>query len=400
MTAERLAVNEPIDIEGFGRELDELRATMKASLGEGDLDHIRKMERWGRLCSITGYGTAWIAPNLLSAFLMSQGNLARWTILMHHISHGGFDHVPGVPEHYTSDRFAQGNRRFVDWLDWMLPEAWHQEHNLLHHYRTGEVQDPDLVEENVSFIRELPAPAGFKYAALGLSALTWKLGYFAPNTFQAVCAARRRRAGLPAVERDRYWFQALIPSWMDSFNLLTDEGREFWRRCVLPYGAVRFALLPGLFLPLGPFAAGNVLINSVLAEAVTNLHTFMIIVTNHAGEDVHRFDSRARGRSEFYVRQVTGSVNFTGGGSDLSDFLMGYLNYQIEHHLFPDLPPLKYREFQPQVKAICARYGVPYVQGSVFSRVGKLFRLMSGKTSMKREPPVCVGQDGRVRKLV
>ena len=173
---------------------------------------------------------------------------------------------------------------------------------------------------------------------------------------------------------------------MESFNFLTEEGREFWRRCVLPYGAIRFALIPGLFLPVGRFAAVNVFLNSVLAEAITNLHSFLIIATNHAGDDVHRYDTRARNRAEFYLRQVMGSVNLTGGGDDLGDFLLGYLNYQIEHHLFPDLPPLKYREVQPQVKAICERYGVAYVEGSLFQRARKLFRMMSGYTSMKQVP--------------
>jgi fatty acid desaturase len=374
----------PIDTQGFGRAMDELRATMKASLGQRDLDHFRRMERWGRLCSIAGYATAWIAPNPISAFLMSLGNTTRWTIMMHHVAHGGLDRVPNVPARYTSDRFAQGSRRFVDWLDWIHPEAWHQEHKV-HHYRTGEVEDPDLVEDNVRLIRELRAPAVFKYAAIAFIALTWKLSYYAPNTFKTLCVKRRRRAGLPGVKRDRGWFRRIYP-WIDQFNFRTDEGREFWRRCVLPYGIFRFVLLPGLFLPLGPVAAANVLANSLLAEALTNLHSFLIIVTNHAGDDVHRFDTRARSRAEFYVRQVMGSVNFTDGGNDLSDFLLGYLNYQIEHHLFPDLPPLKYREVQPQVKAICAQYGVPYVEDTLLNRVRKLFLVISGETSMKREP--------------
>jgi fatty acid desaturase len=374
----------PIDIQGFGRAMDELRATMKASLGPRDLDHIRKMERWGRLCSIAGYATAWIAPNPLSAFLISQGNVTRWTIMMHHVAHGGMDRVPGVPARYTSARFAQGSRRFVDWLDWILPEAWHQEHKV-HHYRTGEVEDPDLVEDNVRLIRESSAPAALKYAAIGLIALTWKLSYYAPNTFRTFCAARRRRAGLPGVKRQRGRFNRIYP-WIEAFNLRTAEGREFWRRCVLPYGIFRFVLLPGLFLPLGPYAAASVLANSLLAEALTNLHSFLIIVTNHAGDDVHRYDTRVRNRAEFYVRQVMGSVNFTDGGNDLSDFLLGYLNYQIEHHLFPDVPPLKYREFQPQVKAICAQYGVTYVEDTLLNRVRKLLRLISGEISMKRGP--------------
>jgi fatty acid desaturase len=76
-------------------------------------------------------------------------------------------------------------------------------------------------------------------------------------------------------------------------------------------------------------------------------------------------------------------VNY-GTGSDLGDFLQGGLNYQIEHHLFPDLPLLKYRECQPHVKAICEKHGVPYVQEPVWRRAKKLIDIIVGRTSMRR----------------
>ena len=45
-----------------------------------------------------------------------------------------------------------------DWFDWMLPEAWNVEHNNLHHYRTGEPGDPDLVERNLEVRHPRPRP--------------------------------------------------------------------------------------------------------------------------------------------------------------------------------------------------------------------------------------------------
>jgi fatty acid desaturase len=364
-----------IDAEGFARALDALRAEVEAEIGPRDFAHFRKLERWGRLCTALGYATAWIAPNPISALLLSTGNVTRWTMIAHHVSHRAFDRIPGVPDRYTSRGFARGARRFADWLDWMLPEAWHHEHDVLHHYHTGEIEDPDLVEENARSVRAWKAPRALKYGIVGFYAFTWKLTYYAPSTFQVLLALRRRREGLPKLDRE--------PHYIEAFNPLTPEGREFWRRCVLPHGLTRFALVPALFLPLGPIAAGNVLANSVLAEALANLHSFVIIAPNHAGDDVHRFEGRAKGRAEFYVRQALGSVNFQTG-NEVWDFLQGYLNYQIEHHLFPDLPPLKYREIQPRVKAICARFGVPYVQESVFTRVRKLVAVMTGEASMRR----------------
>src|SRR6185503_5204078 len=134
--------------------------------------------------------------------------------------------------------------------------------------------------------------------------------------------------------------------------------RRFLASSILPYALVRFAILPALFFPLGWWAALSVFANSVLAELIANLHSFFLITPNHAGADLHRFDTRAEDKETFYVRQVLGSANYATG-RDWIDFLQGGLNYQIEHHLFPDLPLSKYREFQPRVRAICEKYGLP-----------------------------------------
>ena len=59
--------------------------------------------------------------------------------------------------------------------------------------------------------------------------------------------------------------------------------------------------------------------------------------------------------------QVISSANFRTGG-DNNDFMHGWLNYQVEHHMWPQLSALSYQKAQPEVAAICAKYGVPYVQ--------------------------------------
>jgi fatty acid desaturase len=98
---------------------------------------------------------------------------------------------------------------------------------------------------------------------------------------------------------------------------------------------------------------------------------------------MHRFDRKVTDRAEFYVRQVLGSVNFSTGG-DLRDFLHGFLNYQIEHHLWPDLPPSAYQRIQPKVKAVCERHGVPYVQEPLHKRVAQLLGIVTGSKRMQR----------------
>ena len=102
-----------------------------------------------------------------------------------------------------------------------------------------------------------------------------------------------------------------------------------------------------------------VLINSLLAEVVANVITFVTIAPNHTGDDVHRFDSGPRSRAEFYLQQCAGSVNYPGG-TDLQDYLQGYLNYQIEHHLFPDISHIHYPKISKIVKKTAKEYGIQY----------------------------------------
>ncbi len=363
-----------LDEEAFARDLQTLRTQTEASLGPEDLAHGRKIERWGRACSLLGYATAWVAPNPLSALLISLGSTARWTMMAHHTTHRGHDRLPGVPARLTNRHFANGWRRLLDWPDWIHPDAWRHEHNALHHGRTGETADPDLVEETTGFLRRSSMPLLVKYAIVAFFACTWKVTYYAPNTFLEWRRSERKRAGRPD--------EGGTPPLITAFNPLKAEGRAFWATCLLPYAALRFVLLPALFAPLGTWAVFCVFANSVLAEVLTNLHTFAIIAPNHAGDDLYRFHDRARSHAEFSVRQVIGSVNYTTG-SDAVDFLHGWLNYQIEHHLWPNLPMRQYQRIQPQVKAICEKHGVPYVQQNVFRRVKKLVDIMVGKTSMR-----------------
>ncbi len=349
-----------IDLEAFLADIKALRREIDDGLGEEDLRHLFKMERWGRTCTALGLLGAGIAPNPVSALLLGVGRSTRW-ILMHHIAHRGYDKVPGVPARYTSKVFARGRRRFLDWADWMLPEAWTYEHNVLHHAHTGEEDDPDLVERNTEGLKRYSMPV--RYALFGLLAVSWRASYYAPNTLDAYRARHGERDGeaRPTESRDR----------------------ELWRRCYLPYVGLHFGLMPLCYLPLGPWGVFSAFCNSLMAEAVTNLHTFCVVVPNHTGDDLYRFEDRPASRAEHFVRQVIGSTNFKTGG-DIVDFAHLWLNYQIEHHLFPDIPMSKYQEVQPKVKAICEKHGIPYVQESVFSRVKKMLDIAVGKTTMRR----------------
>jgi fatty acid desaturase len=130
-----------------------------------------------------------------------------------------------------------------------------------------------------------------------------------------------------------------------------------------------------------------VLINSLFAEILTNMHSFLVIGPNHAGDDVMMFEDKAKGKGEFYLRQIVGSVNYPTGTNTL-DFFHGWLNYQIEHHLWPDMPLSQYQKLQPQVEAVCKKHNIPYLQDSVFKRMLKAADIMVGKTSMLKPAAV------------
>jgi fatty acid desaturase len=355
-----------IDTEGFARDIRALGREIDASLGEEDIAHLRKMERWGRACTAVGLATAGICPNPVSIAALAMGRSARWMI-MHHVGHRGYDKVPGIPARYTSRVFARGHRRFLDWADWMVPEAWIYEHNVLHHSFTGEARDPDLVERNMESFHERGLPRAVGYAAFGLYSLTWKFLYYAPSTLGTWMNRGEVGPGSEAPhDLEAPWSALLL-------------------QCYLPYAAFTFGALPALFLPLGPWAWLSALTNSLAAEAVANVHTFCVIGPNHAGDDLYRFESRPASRGEAYVRQVIGSVNYRTGTNTI-DFAHMWLNYQIEHHVYPDLPMRQYQLVQPKLQALCAKYGVPYVQGGVLGRVRKLVDVFVGKTKMKRAP--------------
>merc|ERR1719183_3323933 len=76
--------------------------------------------------------------------------------------------------------------------------------------------------------------------------------------------------------------------------------------------------------------------------------------------------------------------NVHGFTADVNDFLHGWLNYQIEHHCWPQLSMLSYQKAAPQLRAICEKHGVPYVQESVFTRLKRTADVMIGKDDMRR----------------
>ena len=131
---------------------------------------------------------------------------------------------------------------------------------------------------------------------------------------------------------------------------------------------VAFPLLAGPFAPW--VFAGN-----MTANLMRNVWSYMIIFCGHFPEDVQEFsieETKAETRGGWYFRQILGSANLTGG--KLFHILSGNLSFQIEHHLFPDVPAHRHAEIAPEVQEICERYGIPYNKGSLPKQFGTVVR--------------------------
>lgn len=368
-------------LEAFKLEIDTLSKKARKSIGPSDLWHVRRINLVLRIMYITGLGIAWIFVNPISILLLGLVKSGRWMMLGHAIGHRSYDKISNVPKMYQSKYFAKGWRRYIDWFDWMVPGAWEFEHNVLHHYHTGENSDPDFPQKNIHRLRMLKLPKFIKYLYSFILMATWRFIYYAPNTLYYLELKKRSNDAV-----NKYLVeQSANPNGFPGSKLyspFSKEGFNYWKRCLLPYGVYNFVIIPCCFLLISPSACWFVFVNMLFAELFTNIHTFMVVVTNHAGEDVPYFKNKVSSKSEFYLRQVIGSVNYTCG-NEVIDFLHGYANYQIEHHLIPDLPMNHYRELQPKVKALCLKFGIPYKQENIFKRSKKLLDLMVGDTEMQ-----------------
>ena len=149
-----------VDVAAFKADIKALGERLSEGQGEEDVRHLQKIIRWSNFCGAVGVATCWMRPNPVSILALSTWTLSRWTMIGHHVCHGGYNRQDDGTGRFTSHGFAVGGlkARVRDWFDWMLPEAWNVEHNNLHHYRTGEPGDPDLVERNLEVRHPRPRP--------------------------------------------------------------------------------------------------------------------------------------------------------------------------------------------------------------------------------------------------
>lgn len=147
-----------------------------------------------------------------------------------------------------------------------------------------------------------------------------------------------------------------------SIKYLLTERKVKGRWIELSIIALRFALLLTpifLLLPLGmAFAFVGV------QMAVFGVYMGASFAPNHKGMPIIERGARL----DFFTKQVRTSRNISGGW--WATWLMGGLNYQVEHHLFPSMPRLHLSQARGIVRDYCAANDVPYTETSLIRSYG------------------------------
>ena len=346
----------PADVDAIGAELDALRSSILDDLGEEDATYIRRVVAVQRALEISGRGLlmlsflppAWVA----GVAALSLSKILDNMEIGHNVMHGQYDWM-GDP--------ALHSKQF-EW-DTAAPAAnWRHGHNYIHHTFTNVVgKDRDIgyvilrMDENQRWHpRDLGNPV---YAVLLALFFQWGVALHDLEL-------ERLRSGETA--------------WGD-----VEDFARLIRRKAAQQAKKDYLLFPLLAGPMAP----AVLAGNAAANLIRNVWAFSIIFCGHFPDGVALFtEEEAEGetRGGWYLRQMLGSANITGGA--LFHILTGNLSHQIEHHLFPDLPARRYAAIAPQVRDLCARYGLPYTTGPLRSQLGSVARKICRLAMPPRTP--------------
>jgi fatty acid desaturase len=120
-----------------------------------------------------------------------------------------------------------------------------------------------------------------------------------------------------------------------------------------------------VFLVLSPVQAVAFLL---IHQGLFGIYLGCSFAPNHKGMPVLSEDKKL----DFLRRQVITARNIRGGW--FTDFALGGLNYQIEHHLFPSMPRPSLRHAQQPVRAFCEQHGIAYRETGFFASYAQVLR--------------------------
>ncbi|AIJ26240.1 fatty acid desaturase family protein [Amycolatopsis methanolica] len=331
----------PEQIEEFGREMDAIRQRIVADLGQDDVDYIRNVIKTQRGLEVAGRALMF-AGFVPPAWLAGVGALSLAKILDnmeigHNVMHGQYDWTR-IPE-LSSQKF--------EW-DTMAPaENWRHSHNYIHH----------------TFTNVLDKDRDIGYGILRIDPAQKWHPYYLGNPVYATVLAFIFQWGVMLHDLE---FDRVVRGERKWSDPELKQMRERMARKAVKQVGKDYVLFPLLTGPLAPLT----FLGNASANLTRNLWAFAIIFCGHFPSDVESFteeETENETRGQWYLRQILGSANITGG--PLFHILSGNLSHQIEHHLFPDIPARRYPQIAAEVRAVCEKYGLPYNTGPLHKQL-------------------------------
>ncbi len=351
------------DIDALGAELDAIYDEVKADLGERDRAYIegviktqRRLELGGRAALLMSiFPPAWLA----GVTMLSTSKIISNMEIGHNVMHGQWDWMRDPEIHSTT----------WEWDTASTSEGWKHTHNYLHHTYTNVIgKDRDL-----------------GYTIMRVSGdQDWKPVYLAQPLYNVALAATFEWAiALYDLE-----FEELLKGNMS----LGEYARRYigMTRKVATQSFKDYVVWPAL----SGISAPTTLAANLTSNVIRNVWAHTIIFCGHFPDGGGTFteeEIEGESRGEWYLRQMEGSCNIEGG--PLLHLMSGNLSYQIEHHIFPDLPSNRYQEVAPRVQEICERYGIPYTTGPLHKQYAQVvkkivrFAFPGGKKTSVAEAP-------------
>ena len=339
------------DIETLGAELDAIRQDIEDSRGASDARYIRRTIAGQRALEIAGRlllaGSSKRAFWWAGASALGVAKIIENMEISHNVMHGQWDWM-NDPEIHSST---------WEWDTTGASKHWRFTHNFMHHKYTNILgMDDDVGYGVIRVTRDA----------------RWKpmnLGNLFYNTMLAVLF--EWGIGLQHLELGK------IFKGRDDRKATMVRVKEFGVKAGHQV-AKDYVLWPAL-TSLSPGATyKSTLKANVVANIIRNIWTNAIIFCGHFPDGAEKFtktDMVGESRGQWYLRQMLGSANISGGR--VLDFMSGNLSYQIEHHLFPDLPSNRYRDISIKVRALCDKYDLPYTTGPFLVQYGKSWRTIA-----------------------
>ncbi|HEY8083808.1 MAG TPA: acyl-CoA desaturase [Solirubrobacterales bacterium] len=388
-------------LDELAREFDAIRDRVAADLGERDRRYIESMIAMQRRLAVGGRMALLFARHrpaqAAGATALSMAKILENMEIGHNVLHGQWD--------WMND--PRINSSTWDWDTASTAEAWKHSHNYVHHTFTNILgKDKDLGYEIMRIDPQqkwhpvyLLQPL---YNLLLMAFFEWGVAVHDLD-FEAIRSGRKSKAQIKrelAGIRDKAKSQIIKDylAWPLLSALATAaldgalEARRPGRRRGRAGRIVRRALSGG-GASFRSAAAAN-----ASANIVRNIWAYAIIFCGHFPDQTYTFTQEEvedESPGGWYVRQLAGAANIEG--SPLFHVASGNLGYQVEHHLFPDLPSTRYAEIAPQVKQVCERYGLPYNSGPFSQQLGMvqrtILRLAFPGGSQRPKPGPYRGED-------